>query len=584
MTFLEAAIEVLRQVGRPLSVRELTERAIRDNLLSHQGRAPEETMELRLKQELKKGDRTPLVQAKPGVIGLRRYDAPAASPKRAEPAARAVPAARAAPAAPADDTEAGKKKRRRRGGRGRKRAGDAGTSHETETETETEAAAAEASPSVEAGTPEEAIAAAELAGEPADEATSAAGLDAMSPLAPRRYPRVVALPSDEELSEQYADEVDAGAVAPPVAGEVIDAQSADEDRPMLAEIKETRERDRRGRGRKERKERPKDDRKEKKERRGKRTREEVAPAPAPSPPPPARSPAPPPAPAPSPSPVAAPAAAAAHPVPAPAPVPVPVPSPEIGGDIVEVSLNLLRSLNDPRPVHARQLAAMALKRKLLSGDPEEVWRAIRSALAGDARLRQAQGLRIRARHQGAGLFTLTTARLEDNLRAAEEALAGRWQDLGRATFAALAARVGRLPLAALEQLARIYLGHAGVRDVVRVKRANETWYLSGAQKRGSRTVRLLVGVRSGGGEVGRQAIGELRAGIEAKGLDEGLLLAAGRLSPDGARELEAGGRPVTVFAGESLAEELAARGVGVVRTNLPVAYLDIDLLAELSES
>ena len=81
-------------------------------------------MELRLKQELKKGDRTPLVQAKPGVIGLRRYDAPAASPKRAEPAARAVPAARAAPAAPADDTEAGKKKRRRRGGRGRKRAGD----------------------------------------------------------------------------------------------------------------------------------------------------------------------------------------------------------------------------------------------------------------------------------------------------------------------------------------------------------------------------------------------------------------------------------------------------------------------------
>src|SRR5215470_3055606 len=74
MTFLEAAIEVLRQAGRPLHVRELTERSIKLNLLSHLGRAPEATMQTRLSQEAKKGERAPIVQKGQGIFGLRRYD------------------------------------------------------------------------------------------------------------------------------------------------------------------------------------------------------------------------------------------------------------------------------------------------------------------------------------------------------------------------------------------------------------------------------------------------------------------------------------------------------------------------------
>ncbi|MFH0900130.1 MAG: winged helix-turn-helix domain-containing protein [Pseudomonadota bacterium] len=44
MTFLEAAIELLRQAGRPLHFKELAERAIRMNMLDHVGRAPESLM------------------------------------------------------------------------------------------------------------------------------------------------------------------------------------------------------------------------------------------------------------------------------------------------------------------------------------------------------------------------------------------------------------------------------------------------------------------------------------------------------------------------------------------------------------
>ena len=42
MTFLEAAIEVLKREGKPLELRRLAELAVRHNLLSVVGRDPED--------------------------------------------------------------------------------------------------------------------------------------------------------------------------------------------------------------------------------------------------------------------------------------------------------------------------------------------------------------------------------------------------------------------------------------------------------------------------------------------------------------------------------------------------------------
>ena len=153
----------------------------------------------------------------------------------------------------------------------------------------------------------------------------------------------------------------------------------------------------------------------------------------------------------------------------------------------------------------------------------------------------------------------------------------------RRTRDALRARLAKLPLASLEQIARLYLERVGYSDVERVKRAGETWYLSAVQRRGTRAVRTLVGVRAGGGEVNRQAVGELRAGVDARGDAEGLLLACSRIGPDGARELEVEGPPVTVLNGDELAAALVAHGIGVIRTAMPVSYLDLDFIAELGE-
>jgi len=75
MTFIEAAAEVLRQAGKPLHYKEITELAIARNLLSHVGKTPEVTMSHRLTSAIKKDDKdVPIVKVKPGVFALREWD------------------------------------------------------------------------------------------------------------------------------------------------------------------------------------------------------------------------------------------------------------------------------------------------------------------------------------------------------------------------------------------------------------------------------------------------------------------------------------------------------------------------------
>ncbi|MGD8316365.1 MAG: winged helix-turn-helix domain-containing protein [Myxococcales bacterium] len=74
MTFTEAAVEVLRSIGKPLHYKKITEIAIERNLLSHVGKTPETTMSSRLATMVKKdrGD-APIIKVKPGVFALREF-------------------------------------------------------------------------------------------------------------------------------------------------------------------------------------------------------------------------------------------------------------------------------------------------------------------------------------------------------------------------------------------------------------------------------------------------------------------------------------------------------------------------------
>lgn len=87
MTFLEAAIEILRNEKDPLHFSEITRRAVERNLLSHVGRDPDAAMRACL-NTASRGDGGLLIRAKPGFFGVRpgaELPAPPAPPRPATP-------------------------------------------------------------------------------------------------------------------------------------------------------------------------------------------------------------------------------------------------------------------------------------------------------------------------------------------------------------------------------------------------------------------------------------------------------------------------------------------------------------------
>src|ERR1039457_4233583 len=115
MTFLEAALEILKRERKPLHYKELTEKAMERKLLTFVGRTPEVTMQTQLTSAVKKAPGAPFVRVKPGVFGLLRY--PESAP---EPVVVVETPVVTSEEKPAETAEA-PRRRRRRGGGGRRR-------------------------------------------------------------------------------------------------------------------------------------------------------------------------------------------------------------------------------------------------------------------------------------------------------------------------------------------------------------------------------------------------------------------------------------------------------------------------------
>ncbi len=95
MTFLEAAIEVLRHADGPLHFSEVARRAVDRNLLSHVGRDPEAAMRSCLNSAVRSGEDAVIVREKPGYYGIRPGAKLPDPPTRPAPNAAATAASKA---------------------------------------------------------------------------------------------------------------------------------------------------------------------------------------------------------------------------------------------------------------------------------------------------------------------------------------------------------------------------------------------------------------------------------------------------------------------------------------------------------
>ena len=530
MTFLEAAIEVLRREGKPLAVNRLADLAIAHNLLSVVGRDPEATMQARLTEILDKGPpHAELVRIQPDLFGLRTY------PERPYPPVReGEPAAVAAGSPDGDaDTEideeldgpaeaegaaGGRGRRRRRRGGGASRA-DAPAGH---------AAAVKL-----------------IAADSAAESTTAAD---------------IVETHDDEAAESEAEEFEMdGPSAPFMVSTAGDEEitTSGEEREVRSEILGRRDREDRARGR-----RP--ERGAKPGRPDRDRHHEKGPHLAP------------------PRPAGAPAPQQSHSAASTASTAAPL-SPGGIRPLANDLYDILRS-QDGRPQHARALAQEVEKRKLLEGRPQpEVVREVRMALHGELSGRTHKGLRPRLRALGGGNYAVIDRKLDDELLHAERTLEVALEQAQAAAITAVRRRLSKLSPFSFEQLGRLCAESLGVERPTLVKRGEGVSYYGGERSLGAFRSRVLIGVRSGEAELQRRAVGELRAGLDARGFDEGFLFSIGRLSADARDELRSG-RAVTVYDGDSIAAFLVDKKLGVRVQYAPVPYVDVDFFAELSET
>lgn len=536
MTFLEAALEILKRERKPLHYKELTEKAMERKLLTFVGRTPEVTMQTQLTSAVKKAPGAPFVRVKPGVFGLLRYPEYVPEPVVEEKAA--------APAAEEKSAEQGEARgrRRRRGGRGRRKDRRGGDDARTETRAE-EPRAADSSASSEAMEAPEAEPQAAMDEQDSEE-PNIGNLSAEARAAALAETGVLEGDIEEDDGEAEAeaaaeDDADEGADqdGDQVGDEGGDDSAAEVQVEADADITEPL---------------PIGD---------------ATPTPAP----------------------------VSEATPAPATTSAPSPTGGSPGESqgqgggrrvmspVDAAIEVLRGQSPGRGVHVRQIADSAVRRRLIHGEPNEAWRVMRAALASEPKERLRAGLRPRIKSAGSGLYALSRRVPDADLEKAEFVFGEARRALRERTLAAVEQRLGDLPPASFEALVRVVLQREGFGPATFVKKVEGTIYVEALRGRGFRPSKCLIALRPGVAAAGRRAMGELRAGIRARGQDEGLLLLAGRLADDAISEWKQSGQPVEVVDGPALAETCVRHGIGVISSPVTVDLIDADFFAELSE-
>ena len=127
---------------------------------------------------------------------------------------------------------------------------------------------------------------------------------------------------------------------------------------------------------------------------------------------------------------------------------------------------------------------------------------------------------------------------------------------------------------------RLLLERMGMMGTEIVKRGDGVVYYGGTIGRGGRSLKVLAAIRPGEGELSKEAVGELRAGVRLRGFDEGMVLCAARAGGTAVTEVSAA-PGIELYDQDALTELMIRQHLGVRRMHLPVDYLDTELFNEL---
>jgi hypothetical protein len=581
MTFTEAAEVVLRQVGKPLHFKKITQLAIEQNLLSHVGKTPEITMSTRLTTMTKKdkGD-APIVRVKPGVFALRVWGEAAVAaaadieeteepvlpegaeedPERDEmppPSAEereredlfniaqtifaaeddddlpvlADPPPKPAPAVANGDQAAGeggsrrrRRRRRRRGGERSEVSADGTPFVDDAADFEGDDEESDDEPELRAdsGEDEEPRERADDAREPAEgEEASSEGAEAAVEGAEAREPRRERSDRAERGRSERGDRADRNERA---------ERGERGDRPERGE-RDDRERGRGGRGDRDRGERG--DRSDRADRDRAPSEDTTV---------------------------------------------------EAGRDAADLVVSLLQRRDDRNPVPFRTLVDDAIRGNRLSGDANVLAASLAASARADCSRREARGERARLRVQGSRVALVEWSLGADVVRAEDEARVAleRLRDAARRQ---LIRKLNELPQSAFIELIAVTLERVGLTNLRSIRRAGASQgelFVTGTARVAGEEIAAAILLKRGG-EIGRERVIELRGSMHHFNHARAAWIVTTGSILSGAREEASATEPapVTLVDGQLLSRWMDEHGVGVRHARIAVPYVDLDLFDAL---
>ena len=130
--------------------------------------------------------------------------------------------------------------------------------------------------------------------------------------------------------------------------------------------------------------------------------------------------------------------------------------------LADAAYDVLRGSSDGRPLSGRQIAEIAIKRRLVRGELSDIARSLRGALIREQRQRDSEGLRPRMRSLGQGQYSLGERKLEPELYTAERDLIDRLSRTREATRVALRRRLRSMAAGPFELMMRLLLERMGI--------------------------------------------------------------------------------------------------------------------------
>ncbi|UJR80582.1 HTH domain-containing protein [Sandaracinus amylolyticus] len=523
MTFTEAAVEILRLVGRPLHYKKITELAIERNLLSHVGKAPELTMSSRLATMVKKdrGDE-PILKVKPGVFALREFTAemmaladsdedidlsalPPPSSQKPEPTS-------SAPVVVSEEVAV---------------VSEGGEVEPVAVAPTPPAAPRRAMPGAEVFPEEEDDDQPILAG--LDEEEEEEGEDGRRGRRRRRRRGKEEGGAEAEAGERAEHRGGGG------GGERDRERDRDRDRDRdRGERHRDRDRDRdRHRERDRERDRERGDRGE---RHGRLPQVDLAREPA--------------------------------------------QDDLLGRDLADAVSSVLAS-GEMQPLSYAQIAEQLVRRGRLVGDAAALAPTVAAAIRADAKRHE----RARFRYVEGRVALVDWYLPRDVVRQEKDVVrfAERQRDQVRRAFLR---KLQDLPTAGFVEILATWLnaeGVSGLRAVRRPGSSAQEIHLAGVIRRGPEETRVAVLVLRDGREIAREKVVEMRGSLHHYGsASTAWIVSTGAVSPAAREEAAgAGTLPVALYDGGALAEAMESRRIGLVPVSIPISAIDLDLLDAL---